>query len=80
MPDDLLAQGPGRREGVVAKKPDNPWDATNPRIRCPGFPIVDGGFVDPELLGHLLLEEAEVESSFADMTTDCGELLRIFSW
>ena len=45
----------------------------NPRIRCPRFPVVYSGFVYPDLLGNLLLEEAEVEAAFAEMTTDGSE-------
>ena len=77
MPDDLLGEDPGRRKGVVAEERDELRDAMNPRLCGPRFPVVDGRFVHTELLRNLLLEEAKIESTLAEMVTDGGEVSRI---
>ena len=73
----MLGKGVGGWEWVVPEERDDLREAMNPRIRCPGFPVVDGRFVYAKLLSHLLLEEVKVQSALAEMTTDCREGLGI---
>ena len=44
---------------------------------CVDFPVLDGGFVYPDELADLALEQAEVEPVRAEMGTDGGQLLGI---
>ena len=70
MPDDLLGKSFGRRKGVVAKEPDDPGKVPQPWFCGLHFPVVDGRFIHPELLSHLLLEEAKIKSALTEMTTN----------
>ena len=69
MSNDPLGKGPGRREGVVAEEPDNLGKVPQPRLCGLHFPVVDRGFIHPELLSDLKLEKTEVESALAEVVT-----------
>ena len=70
MSNDLLGKGPGRWKRVVAEKLDDPGQVPQTGLRGLHFPVVNGGFVHPELLGHLGLEEAKVKPPFAEVVAN----------
>ena len=74
MPDNLLGQGPGRREGVVAEELDDLGEVPQPGFCSFRFPVVDGRFIHPDLLSHLGLEQAEIEPVLAEVVAYRNEL------
>ena len=77
MPNELFGEGPGRREGVVAKELDDSGEVTQPRLRGVDFPVVDGRFIHLDLLSHLGLEQAEIEPTLSEVVAYRNELARI---
>jgi hypothetical protein len=73
----LSGKGPGRLEGVVAEELDDLGQVPQPGVRGTYLPVVDGGFVHPELLGYLGLEQAKVEPALAEVVAYRNYLLWI---
>lgn len=69
MPDDLLGKRLGWREGVIPEEPDDSREVPQAGFCGLHFPVVNSGFIHPELLSHLRLEEAEVEPTLAEVVT-----------
>ena len=70
----MVGKGLGWREAVIAEEPDDLVKVPQPRLRGVHFPVVDCGFVNPELLSYLGLEEAEVKPTFAEVVAYRNEL------
>ena len=74
MPDELFGEGPSCWKGVVAEELNDLGEVPQPGLCGLRFPVVDGGFIHPELLSHLGLEEAEVEPALAEVVAYRNEL------
>ena len=74
MSNDPLGKSSGRRNRVVAEEADDPREVPQAGFCGFHFPVVDGGFIHPELLSHLGLEQAEVKSALSEMVAYRNEL------
>ena len=77
VPDDLLGKSLGRWKGIVAEESDDPGEVPQAGLSSLHFPVVDGCFIHAELLGHLGLEQAEIEPTLAEVVAYRNELSRI---
>ena len=57
------------RNRVVSKEVQDGRNEVNLRRGCVAFPAGNGLFVNPDLVGNLLLEEVQVEATLADVVT-----------
>ena len=65
--DKAFRECVGRGQRVIPQELNDGRDVANGRNGCVAFPVRNGGFVDADLVGNLLLEEVEVETPGADV-------------